>query len=341
MFDSYRDFSSLTEEGVRKWQMNHTGHLGVGDLSKHNFPPRLHYVLTEIEHDAGNLSEVAAWQPHGRCFVVKDQKRFTEEILKRYFCMTHYSSFQRQLNLYGFHRISAGKDKGAYWHECFLRGKPFLTHHIRRQKIKGTGPRQASTPENEPDFYKMPFLPPSTTVGLELPIFEGRAMDARSAGIADTIAAARATLRAQASNLSSPSVQALQTQLLASSLGTPQQSLSLTPATMSLVQSLFPASRLGLTDPRHGLALLLEAQRIQAVAQAAVASQSTRGDLAPLGNPPPSSPGLISGDLPSLRQALLLASEGNGKIGDLREPFLDRIAALIEQRQNPYRAFKA
>lgn len=51
--------------------------------------------------------------------------------------MNHFSSFQRQLNLYEFGRIAEGPDKGAYFHELFHRGRPILASQIRRNKIKG------------------------------------------------------------------------------------------------------------------------------------------------------------------------------------------------------------
>jgi hypothetical protein len=47
--------------------------------SSRNFPEILHYVLNDMEKDG--LQHVAAWQPHGRCFVVHDQKLFVEKIL--------------------------------------------------------------------------------------------------------------------------------------------------------------------------------------------------------------------------------------------------------------------
>jgi hypothetical protein len=57
----------------------------------------------------------------------------------------------------------AGRDKGAYYHELFLRSKRFLSHRIQRIKIKGTGARKPSSPETEPNFYNAPFLP-STSI---------------------------------------------------------------------------------------------------------------------------------------------------------------------------------
>lgn len=51
--------------------------------------------------------------------------------------MGRFSSFQRQLNLYDFQRITHGVDKGAYQHSKFLYGQPGLTLSMKRNKIKG------------------------------------------------------------------------------------------------------------------------------------------------------------------------------------------------------------
>ena len=64
-------------------------------------------------------------------------------------------SFTRQLNLWGFKRITKGRDAGAYYHQLFLRGRPRLCMRMRRQKIKGTGIKLTPNPETEPNFYKI------------------------------------------------------------------------------------------------------------------------------------------------------------------------------------------
>jgi HSF-type DNA-binding len=44
-----------------------------------SFPVRLHYMLSELEKDG--MDHIVSWQPHGRCFVVRDQAAFVEKIL--------------------------------------------------------------------------------------------------------------------------------------------------------------------------------------------------------------------------------------------------------------------
>jgi len=120
------------------------------------FPMKLYEMLDQIEKYETELSPIVSWQPHGRCFVVRKVKYFSETVLPRFFQQKKYASFQRQLNLYGFNRITKGPDKGSYYHELFLRGKKFLCRGISRMKVKGTGARMASNPEQEPNFYMMP-----------------------------------------------------------------------------------------------------------------------------------------------------------------------------------------
>lgn len=121
------------------------------------FPQKLYEMLDYIAtSNEPGLAEIISWQPHGRCFIVRKPKEFANTVLPRFFQQKKYASFQRQLNLYGFNRITKGPDRGSYYHELFLRGKKFLCRGINRIKIKGTGARMASNPDTEPDFYSMP-----------------------------------------------------------------------------------------------------------------------------------------------------------------------------------------
>lgn len=122
------------------------------------FPQKLHMLLTAAEQDK-ELERIVSWKVHGRAFSVHDRKRFLKEVLPEWFLQSRFESFQRQLNLYGFCRITTGPDRGACYHELFLRQKPLLAARIQRLRRKGTGPRRPAKPELEPNFYRMSLLP--------------------------------------------------------------------------------------------------------------------------------------------------------------------------------------
>jgi hypothetical protein len=103
--------------------------------------------------DRTNDKSVVCWQPHGRAFMVHKPKEFVLQVMPHFFNQTKYASFQRQLNLYGFSRLTHGPDKGAYYHGCFVRGERNLCRGMIRQKIKGTKVRRSLAPDEEPNFY--------------------------------------------------------------------------------------------------------------------------------------------------------------------------------------------
>jgi hypothetical protein len=124
------------------------------------FPLKLHETLTHIELDGHD--DIIGWLQHGRSFKIHKQKEFVTEILPKYFVMTKKSSFLRQLNLYGFNRLSGiGPDQGSYYHEKFLRGLKFLSRRMSRQKVNGNGIRAAGNPDEEPTLSVFPSCPPT------------------------------------------------------------------------------------------------------------------------------------------------------------------------------------
>lgn len=126
---------------------------------RRTFPFRLHALLSDVEKTG--QTHIISWQPHGRCFIVRNTDAFVEQLLPRYFSQTKWSSFQRQLNLYSFERISAGVDRGGYHHRFFLRGEPALCEAIKRSEVKGTRIRVPSDVAKEPNFWlQQPVNPP-------------------------------------------------------------------------------------------------------------------------------------------------------------------------------------
>jgi hypothetical protein len=132
------------------------------------FPVKLHRLLENVELDG--LAHIISWQTHGRAFQIHKSKEFLEKVMPGYFRQTKIASFRRQLNLYGFLRITQGRDKGAYYHELFLRGMGFLAEKIMRQRVKGTFIKGKASPETEPDFYSMQFLMAPSCSSTEVPL---------------------------------------------------------------------------------------------------------------------------------------------------------------------------
>lgn len=135
----------------------------VGDLfsiaqnqQQHHFPMKLHRLLIELtKTHAGQ--EIASFSADGKSFAIHNPTRFENDILPVYFPrMKHLASFQRQLNLYDFQRVSVrlgggkqeqqdgggsnkkgGNAKGSYYfHNRFDRDRPELCMGMRRIKTK-------------------------------------------------------------------------------------------------------------------------------------------------------------------------------------------------------------
>lgn len=122
------------------------------------FPEKLHRLLRDAEENGE--SDVISFFPHGRAFAIHHEERFCREIMPRYFKQSRFSSFQRQLNLYGFTRITSGPDARGYYHELFLKGRPALVIHMRRvgfpkPSVNSMNSVKQSNPPISPDFYAM------------------------------------------------------------------------------------------------------------------------------------------------------------------------------------------
>jgi hypothetical protein len=114
------------------------------------FPQKLHQMLTDLERQDGG-GDIASFLPHGRAFSIHKPRDFVKLIMPKYFRMSRFSSFQRQLNLYDFQRITEGPDKGAYYHELFVQGRPILSTMMKRNKIKGVNTPQNAKSSNDKD----------------------------------------------------------------------------------------------------------------------------------------------------------------------------------------------
>lgn len=81
-------------------------------ISFSSFPIKLHSILSNPR-----LSHIISWLPHGRSWRINNHKEFEQKIIPRYFRHRNLSSFMRQVNGWGFHRITAGLDRNSYYLE--------------------------------------------------------------------------------------------------------------------------------------------------------------------------------------------------------------------------------
>jgi hypothetical protein len=117
----------LTIENIRK------GHNLAA--SKLPFLCKLHEMLDDVEKTGDH--HIVSWLDHGRSFRVHKPKSFVQKIIPYYFNQSKYKSFQRQLHLYEFTRITRGPEAGAYGHPKFIRGVKSICLSLSPKKIKG------------------------------------------------------------------------------------------------------------------------------------------------------------------------------------------------------------
>mmetsp|Transcript_8301 Transcript_8301/g.12073 ORF Transcript_8301/g.12073 Transcript_8301/m.12073 type:complete len:431 (-) Transcript_8301:614-1906(-) len=96
--------------------------------------PSLTFPRKIMEILANEDPNIVGWLPSDMCFIILDDDAFVQEILPKYFQHTKITSFQRQLNLYGFRRIAKGPEAGAYRHELFRKDLPDLCLQMKRLK---------------------------------------------------------------------------------------------------------------------------------------------------------------------------------------------------------------
>lgn len=122
---------------------------------KRGAPQAFAYILYSILEN--EPVEIASWSEDGKSFSVHDGDRWANLVLQKYFRHTNQSSFQRQLNLYGFRKVKKGPNRGAYEHLSFLRGRRDLLGNVKRPRQMsgkrckgGRGPTRAAGPVGKP-----------------------------------------------------------------------------------------------------------------------------------------------------------------------------------------------
>ncbi|CAH0561893.1 unnamed protein product [Brassicogethes aeneus] len=117
---------------------------------EHNEMPQLGQNLGSVPAFLGKLWKMVndpatdryiCWNKAGTSFVIQNKGQFWCELLPVYYKHNNMSSFVRQLNMYGFHKLSTVEngtmdiDKGEtqFTHPLFRRNQPDLLNYIKRK----------------------------------------------------------------------------------------------------------------------------------------------------------------------------------------------------------------
>jgi hypothetical protein len=79
--------------------------------------------------------DVISWIPNGAAFIIYKKKKFSTEVLPKFFKQSKFTSFTRKLNRWGFIRITRGPQTGSYFHKLFHRDQPELCLQMRCQNV--------------------------------------------------------------------------------------------------------------------------------------------------------------------------------------------------------------
>ncbi|XP_016136157.1 heat shock factor protein 5-like isoform X3 [Sinocyclocheilus grahami] len=117
-------------------------------INYNNFPAKLWRLINNPQNDS------VFWSPNGESVIV-DQQRFEDELLSpvkqdaKLFKTTNFTSFIRQLNLYGFRKVydRSFKDRRRNLHHfhnpVFKQGRPELLVHMKRLTISNKAKMEA------------------------------------------------------------------------------------------------------------------------------------------------------------------------------------------------------
>lgn len=129
------------------------------------------YEMLAIEN-----SEILGWTLNGLSFEIRDNDSFQDQILPKYFRHNKVSSFQRQLNYFGFRKVNRmNSNVSTYTQPFFRRDEPGLMNQIKRKTKSANKHRNRSisyvqppsakyfTPSNQWDTRSRSFSTTSTT----------------------------------------------------------------------------------------------------------------------------------------------------------------------------------
>ncbi|GBB99487.1 hypothetical protein RclHR1_03540006 [Rhizophagus clarus] len=109
-------------------------------MSSNTFVHKLYNMVVDKQYQ-----HLIAWNYTGSSFIVCNIMEFSRDVLPKHFKHNNFSSFVRQLNMYGFHKVNksprghrtlAENQIWEFSHPKFLRGRPDLLDDIKRKAME-------------------------------------------------------------------------------------------------------------------------------------------------------------------------------------------------------------
>mmetsp|Transcript_15095 Transcript_15095/g.17419 ORF Transcript_15095/g.17419 Transcript_15095/m.17419 type:complete len:309 (-) Transcript_15095:119-1045(-) len=91
-------------------------------------------LLTILENP--QYAGIFSWSTCGKCILLKDQTKIANEILPKHFNHSKIPTLIRQLNYYGFRKVSSNSGQHVYSNPNFQKDRPDLLSNIKREKKK-------------------------------------------------------------------------------------------------------------------------------------------------------------------------------------------------------------
>lgn len=144
--NKYIDIAECADPLKESWPQE----IDIAEMSTLQENAFLHKLWTMLDPSREDNSNILCWDREGDKFHVLDIQAMETHILPRYFRHSKFSSFQRQLNYFGFKKVGKGKvgspfyillfshvyilkEGSVYVHPLFNRSKPEDCSKIKRK----------------------------------------------------------------------------------------------------------------------------------------------------------------------------------------------------------------